>query len=102
MELLLTGESISAQRAYEVGLVNKVVPAKTLLDEALALAHKIAHAAPLSVLAAKKLVYISAEVGVTQAEKTANIVYERVYHSNDAQEGPRAFTEKRPPVWTGT
>lgn len=102
MELLLTGAPISAQRAFEVGLVNKVVPADGLLPAATAMAAQIAAAAPLSVEAAKRLVYVSAEVGVTQAEKTADLAYERVYWSNDAQEGPRAFAEKRPPVWTGT
>ena len=99
MELLLTGAHIAARRAFEVGLV---VAGAELLPAAVALAEQIAVAAPLSVEAAKRLVYISAEVGVTQAEKTADLAYERVYGSNDAQEGPRAFSEKRPPVWTGT
>jgi enoyl-CoA hydratase len=102
MELLLTGDPISAARAYEVGLVNRVVPGDRLMDEALAMASRIAQGAPLSVAAAKKLVYISAEMGVTLAERTAGLVYESVYNSNDAKEGPRAFAAKRLPEWTGT
>jgi enoyl-CoA hydratase len=102
MELLLTGEPMSATRAYETGLVNRVVPGPELLDAALAMAGRIASAAPLSVRAAKKLVQLSTEMGVTQAERCADLAYERVYLSSDAQEGPRAFAEKRPPVWTGT
>lgn len=101
-ELLLTGEPIGAARAYEVGLVNRVVPAERLLDAALEMAQKIATAAPLSVRAAKRLVQLTTEMGVTQAERAADLVYERVYLSDDAQEGPRAFAEKREPVWTGT
>lgn len=101
-ELLLTGEPIGARRAYEVGLVNSVVAPDDLLPAALDLAQRIAAAAPLSVQAAKTLIGLSAEMGATQAERCADIAYERVYLSNDAQEGPRAFAEKRDPVWTGT
>ncbi|MCE3551104.1 enoyl-CoA hydratase-related protein [Pseudonocardia sp. RS11V-5] len=100
-ELLLTGEPIGARRAYEVGLVNAVVPAESLLEAAVDLAQRIAAAAPLSVRAAKTLVGLCTEMGTTQAERCADIAYERVYTSNDAQEGPRAFAEKRAPVWTG-
>lgn len=101
MELLLTGDPISAERAREIGLVNHVVPNAELLDAAVRIARRIAGAAPLSVDAAKCLVHLSAEMGVTLAEQSANLLYHRVYHSEDAQEGPRAFAEKREPVWTG-
>ncbi len=66
-ELLLTGESISAARAHEVGLVNRVVPAAKLAPEAIAVAQTIAANAPLSVRAAKRVVSISTEIGRTQA-----------------------------------
>jgi enoyl-CoA hydratase len=101
MELLLTGAPITAERAYEVGLVNRVVPADSLLAEAVAMAQVICENAPLSVRAAKQLVEISTEVGQTQAVRHANAIYESVYRSEDAREGPRAFAERREPVWTG-
>jgi enoyl-CoA hydratase len=101
MELLLTGQPITAQRAYEVGLVNRVVPADSLLSEAIAMAQTICENAPLSVMAAKQLVEVSTEVGQTQAVRHADAIYESVYRSEDAQEGPRAFAERREPVWTG-
>lgn len=101
MEILVTGEPISAQRAYELGLVNKVVPAAELRSAAEAMARGIAANAPLSVRAAKSLVYLSAEHGWTEALDRADELYEPVYLSQDAQEGPRSFQEKRKPVWQG-
>lgn len=101
MELLMTAEPISAQRAYELGLVNKVVPQAALAVEAQRLAMTIADNAPLSVRAAKALVYASAEMGWSAALDTGDRIYERVYLSEDGQEGPRAFKEKRKPEWKG-
>jgi enoyl-CoA hydratase/carnithine racemase len=101
MELLLTAEPISAQRAYELGLVNKVVPAGDLGVEAQRMAMVIADNAPLSVQAGKALVYASAEMGWSAALEMGDRIYERVYLSEDGQEGPRAFKEKRKPEWRG-
>jgi enoyl-CoA hydratase/carnithine racemase len=101
MESMGTAQPITAQRAYELGLVNKVVPAADLRDEALAMATGIAANAPLSVRAAKRLVYLSAEHGWSAALDAADALYEPVYLSEDAQEGPRSFAEKRPPRWQG-
>lgn len=101
MEIMLTGDPLSAQRAYEIGLVNRVVPAGSLRDEAQAMAATIAANAPLSVRAAKQLVYLSAERGWTTALDAADKLYEPVYLSEDGQEGPRAFKEKRAPRWQG-
>lgn len=101
MELMTTGEPISARRAYEIGLVNKVVPAGDLQVEAQEFANRIASNAPLSVRAAKALVYASAEMGWSAALKAGDRIYEKVYLSEDAQEGPAAFKEKRRPVWKG-
>jgi enoyl-CoA hydratase/carnithine racemase len=101
MEMLMTGNPISAQRAYELGLVNKVVPAEDLVTATQELAATIAANAPLSVQAAKALVYASAEMGWSAALDTGDRIYERVYLSEDGQEGPRAFKEKRQPVWQG-
>ncbi|PUA82792.1 enoyl-CoA hydratase/isomerase family protein [Nocardioides currus] len=101
MELLLTGEPISAQRAHEVGLVNRVVADGEIVAEALRLAHSIAANAPLSVAAGKRLVRLAADLGPLAAAEPADWLYLRAYTSEDAQEGPRAFREKRPPVWQG-
>ncbi|MDO8212425.1 enoyl-CoA hydratase/isomerase family protein [Conexibacter sp. CPCC 206217] len=101
MEIMVTAAPITAQRAYELGLVNKVVPAAELRAAALEMASGIAANAPLSVRAAKALVYLSAEHGWSAALEAADALYEPVYMSDDAQEGPRSFKEKRPPVWQG-
>jgi enoyl-CoA hydratase/carnithine racemase len=101
MEIMLIGDPLTAQRAYEIGLVNRVVPADQLRDEALAIATTIAGNAPLSVRAAKQLIYLSAEHGWSAALEAADALYEPVYLSEDAQEGPAAFKEKRRPRWQG-
>jgi enoyl-CoA hydratase/carnithine racemase len=101
LELLLTGEPIGARRAYEVGLVNRVVPDAALAEEAGRLAATIAANAPLSVRAAKAMVHAAAGRDLDQALEEGWRLFEPVYHSEDAQEGPRAFLEKRPPVWKG-
>jgi len=101
MELLLTGEPIDAQRAYEVGLVNRVVPDPELRSEAGRLARRIAGNAPLSVRAAKAMVQASAGRALDEAVEEGWRLFEPVYLSEDAQEGPRAFVERRPPVWKG-
>jgi enoyl-CoA hydratase/carnithine racemase len=101
LEMMVTGTPITAQRAYELGLVNQVVPFADLRAAALAMATRIADNAPLSVRAAKQLVYLSAEHGWSAALDAADALYEPVYLSEDAQEGPRSFAEKRPPRWQG-
>ncbi len=101
MELLLTGQPITAKRAHELGYVNDVVPLDQLLDRTLAMARSIAANAPLTVKAARELVYLSGEMGRSAALRAAQHLFEPVYLSEDAQEGPRAFAEKRPPVWQG-
>lgn len=101
MEVLLTGKPLDAQRAYEVGLVNRVVAPEELMNASLALALDIIEGAPLSVKAMKEVVLLSIEMGKTSALRAANHAFERAYRSADAQEGPRAFAEKRKPVWRG-
>jgi enoyl-CoA hydratase/carnithine racemase len=101
MEMLLTAEPISAARAYEVGLVNRVVPAGDLRKTAQEMAEGIAANAPLSVRAGKAMVYAAAEVGWTAALAEGDRLFEPAYLSEDAQEGPKAFREKRPPNWKG-
>lgn len=99
MELLLTGNTIDAQRAYEVGLINKVVPADKLMDEAMAYAERICENGPLAVRTAK-------EIALRALNNEPAFVLEktmaaRVFASADAQEGPRAFAAKRKPEYTG-
>jgi enoyl-CoA hydratase/carnithine racemase len=99
MEMLLTAEPISAERAYEIGLVNRVVPGAELRAAAQAMAAGIAANAPLSVRAGKAMVYAAAEVGWTAALAEGDRLFEPAYLSEDALEGPRAFREKRKPLW---
>lgn len=101
MELLLTGDPIDTRRGYEIGFVNKVVPAGELMSAAMAMAEKIAANAPLTVRAARELVYLSTEMGRSAALRAGHHLFDRVYRSEDAQEGPRAFKEKRKPQWRG-
>jgi len=101
MELLVTAQPISAQRAYEVGLVNAVVEPDQLLARALEMAGHIVENAPLTVAAAKEMVGLSTEMGRTAALAAARHVFDRVYRSADALEGPAAFRDKRKPNWKG-
>jgi enoyl-CoA hydratase/carnithine racemase len=101
MEILLTGKPISAQRAYEIGLVNRLAEPDELMDCALALAADILDGAPLSVRAARETVMLSTEMGRSAALQAARHASEYTYRSDDAQEGPRAFAEKRRPQWKG-
>ncbi|AXB46168.1 enoyl-CoA hydratase/isomerase family protein [Prauserella oleivorans] len=101
LQILLTGEPIDAARAHQIGLVNEVVPAGELRKATQRLAKRIAANAPLSVLAAKAMVYAAADRGWHDALDEADRIWEPVYLSEDAQEGPRAFREKRKPVWRG-
>lgn len=101
MELLLTGQPMSAQRALALGFVNDVVPMDRLRERALDMARTIAANAPLTVKAARELVYLSTEMGRSAALRAAQPLFESAYLSDDAQEGPKAFAEKRPPRWTG-
>lgn len=101
MEILLTGKPITAQRAYEIGLVNRIAEPEELMNTALALAADILEGAPLSVKAARETVMIATEMGRAAALKAARHASEHCYNSSDAQEGPRAFAEKRSPQWKG-
>jgi len=101
MQILLTGDPIDAHRAHEVGLVNEVVPGDRLAETAQRLGERIAANAPLSVRAAKRTVRLVAELPLAEAYDEAERIWEPVYLSEDAQEGPASFRDKRPPRWKG-
>jgi enoyl-CoA hydratase/carnithine racemase len=101
LELLTTAQPLSAQRMYDLGFVNRMVPYGDLLQEADSMARAIADNAPLSVRAGKRMVYDSASLGWEEGLDHADALWEHVYLSDDGQEGPRAFREKRKPVWAG-
>jgi enoyl-CoA hydratase/carnithine racemase len=99
MELALTGDAITAQRAYEIGLVNRVVPRAALMEETFKLATRICANAPLTIRASQQMIYYAREMGRTAAWDVADELFKPVYQSEDAQEGPRAFREGRKPRW---
>ncbi len=101
MEILLTGKPISAERAYEIGLVNRLAEPDHLMECAIALATEILDGAPLSVQAARDTVMLSTEMGRSAALEAARHASQYCYNSADAQEGPQAFAEKRRPNWQG-
>lgn len=105
MEMMLTGDPITAERALSLGLVNALAPADALLDTALALAARIAANAPVSVQASKRMALgiVDGRVAREEAAWAQNRAESRVvFSSADSREGPRAFAEKRAPVWTAS
>lgn len=101
MELLVTGEPLSAQRAYELGFVNRLTSPERLAEETVTLARTIIANAPLGVQAGRALTYAATEMGRSAAFPIGDLCFERSYRSEDALEGPRAFRERRKPRWTG-
>lgn len=101
LEMLLTGERVDADTALRIGLVNKVVPGDELMDAARALADKIAANAPLAVQAIRAAVHRGLHLPVDEALRLEQFYAEPVRATEDAQEGIRAFTERREPVFKG-
>jgi enoyl-CoA hydratase len=99
MELLLTGRPITAQRAYDVGLVNQVVPGADLMPAAMKLAETICQNGPLAVRTAKEIAVRA--LGLESGFVLEKALGARVMASEDAKEGPRAFVEKRKPQFKG-
>ncbi len=101
LELGLTGDPIDAQRAFSLGLVNRVVPADKLMSQALALAERISENAPLAVRWTKKVMLGALSVPDEEGWKVNADAVAAVFTSADAMEGPVAFAEKRKPNWQG-
>jgi enoyl-CoA hydratase/carnithine racemase len=99
MEMLLTGEFISAEEALAEGLVNRVVPAEELETETRALAGKIAEASPLVIGVGKQAFYRQIEMPIEQAYAYTKEIMSFNASFADAQEGICAFLEKRRPKW---
>jgi enoyl-CoA hydratase len=101
MELLLTGEQISAERAVALGLVNRLVPAGEALEGALRLAAVVAANGPLAVAVTKQIARAQADWTVEEGWQRQADLYKPVFDSADAREGATAFAQKRAPVWRG-
>ena len=99
MELLLTADMVDAQRALVMGLLNQVVPAERLMDTAYDYAERIAANAPLAVFATKQSAVEGLTLDLESAYDNETRHSDRVFATEDAKEGPRAFAEKRAPRW---
>jgi enoyl-CoA hydratase/carnithine racemase len=101
MELLLTGERVDAERAHAMGLVWKVVPHDTLLDEARALAARLLAGAPLAQRVMKEMAMRTRHMPTLEAIRFGETMRLVAARTQDAVEGGRAAAERRPPRWTG-
>ena len=98
--MLLTGTHITAEEAYRMGLVHKVLPDReTMMQEAEAIAEQIKLCAPLAVQAVRRIAYARREQSPSEIQELTESLREQLVHTEDAKEGPRAFAEKRKPAW---
>lgn len=101
MEVILTGQPLSAQRAYELGLLNRLVEPGQELESALELANRVCAAAPLAVWASRRVVLAAAYESDEVLIEMTNREFGKILASEDTKEGLTAFIEKRLPKWTG-
>jgi enoyl-CoA hydratase len=101
MEMALTGEPISAERGYELGLVNRLTEPRGALQAALELAEQIAQNAPLALAGSKRILQESVDWPEAEFFARQEPIVQAVRSSEDAREGATAFAEKRAPVWKG-
>ena len=101
MEMILTGDPLDAQRAYDLGMVNRLVDSDAVVTTAVELAGKIAASAPLAVWASRRVVLASAYASDDALIAMTNEEFGAILQSEDTKEGLTAFIEKRPPRWQG-
>jgi enoyl-CoA hydratase/carnithine racemase len=99
--MLFFGEKMNAQRAYEVGLVNRVVPQDKLMSEAAAMAGKLANNSPLAMRGLKEMFMRSKDLDYRTAAAIYETTNRRVVRSKDHEEGMKALAERRKPQWQG-
>ena len=99
LELAMTGDPIDAARALQLGLVNRVVAATRVVDEAIALAERIGENSPIAVRNSRRLVREASELSEAEGWKRTIELMMPVFESGDSVEGATAFAEKRTPVW---
>ena len=103
MEMTMTGDMYPIEKLEKLGFINYLeADSAAVRARAFDLARRIRDNAPMSVVAGKRAILTAMSVGCDNAAETAWHIYREVYASNDAQEGPRAFAERRAPRWTGT
>ena len=104
-EMIFTGRRLSAEDALHYGLASRISAPESLIDTALELARAVAASAPLAIQAAKDIIRatrnLEVEAGYAAMRSGAIPSYQRAIHSEDAEEGPRAYAEGRAPVWRG-
>ena len=101
MEFLLCADLIPAERALQMGLLNRIVPRDELLAAAYEYARRITANAPLAVQATKRSVWEGLGLALKDAYRNEAAISSQIFATEDAKEGPRAFAEKRPPQWRG-
>ena len=101
MEFLLCADLIPAQRALEMGFLNAIVPREELMDAAYAYSRRITANAPLAVRATKQSVWEGLGMSLRDAYRNESRISSVIFQTEDAEEGPKAFAEKRPPRWQG-
>lgn len=101
LELIMTADTIDAREAHRHGLVNRLVPADRVVDEALALARRITRNAPIAVRESLRIARLAFDLDDAELRALCEQSRARIAATEDFQEGPRAFIEKREPRWRG-